>query len=597
MKKDGSINKTFHFTLAASADELGKELHHIIDSMVTISPVSYQTSTPTDDGTGTSNFNVNPTLLLGKMNSIAEDDFDSRRTDSDFNIGVLDDKSLKTAVQSHDNGDKRDDTFDNDTFDNPQDQLQASHSTTDLEHLESALYSQLSGAFQKRLRLKKLTLTPKQSLNHVFLLQAGDTKSLIVKSKVPNVSDLKGVSRLSPHLNMDFAQIPVQIATVGYAYPLPETESGQNPELTPMRQRETSLPEFSAPDIHGYKSDKISQCFKGVHQETNIEQPAQVDIQDMLIKTFGSKQTCTVSEYISSTVDSDSYEDNIKVDSFTLSEKSSVHKQSIAVASTEAIALAKDDVEYTTSLDILVGLLNEIQKITRPNPPEDLECKNLETMLRGAAAEVNYHREIAMTPSLDKFDPNTGIYSYYISNSLHEKTKPPYLVDKEVGVDMFVHKELKNTVTDVPSIFPVVLSHGTSAGNSLVKFFPKPSSQSLISLDDYHSMCSKVSYASSFHSSNIFELPVIDTVEKKGKEVKKVDNNAKSYEKVSQHPKHKGNVRSVMPAVRTKRYLMTKADLDPSIKIKRDILVTVYSILVFTVFAALSIPDMALFGA
>lgn len=598
--------------IAEEANELGETLHRIIDSMITTAPplTSLKECQETTSKLSRDNTDIS-----------VEDLSVDQCTDSDYNIDILEDKNVETAVESHSASEQHEQIINDISNMDIINELKPFNSTTELEKLENALYNQISGAFQKRLRIKNLTLTPKQSMQPVFLLQSGDAGSLLVKSTVSSLKmnkcddslhDLKAVSLSNSHLNWNFAQIPMQIATVGYAFPLFHPDLGSKLDLKSLNVSRTSISE------HGFvkksKSDKISQCFKGVHQEQIFEHAAQVDVEEIVA---ASKVISGTEEIVTKTTErllgvlpakelpKDVAEPlpNIPEEKLpvVVNVKNNLDKQEPSPS--------PDNVDYTTSLDMLVGLLNEIQKITCQKPGnEHIHCTELETILSNAAAiECDRPHDIVSMTSLDKLrhlESNPSLYSFYISSEGSPSTgcivtepeaSKPVLVDKEVTVNLS-EKDLVHTFTDVPSLIPIRVNHSTNVTNSLIGVISEPSNQSMISFNDYHML-----YSNTFFSSQsikrIIELPRVESSEKL-KELKKTDLNEKCCEIASPTFEIQRILEEKRSVVlhKSKKYSIKEIDLCSAEKIKRDILVTVYSILVFTVFAALSLPEMAYEG-
>lgn len=597
--------------LSEKANELGKKLHYIINNMAIINacPLS---SLPEDHES-------TPKISRKNSNELSVDYLlKDECTDSEYNIDILEDNNLETAVECHyeNKPEELDDILESPGALNHN--LQPFNSNTELKKLENALYNQISGAFQKRLRNKNLTLTPKQSMKEVFLFQSGDEASVLVKSTVSNLKiskcakslhDLKAVPVLTnSHLNWNFAQIPMQISTVGYAFPLYQPDCRPKLEPKTLHVSKTAIPE-NVFDTKACKSDKISHCFKVVHQDPKFEQAAQVEVEAL------SKVTSVCTEIAAETSEK-------LLDVLNVEELPKVIDKSVNLAEDISPTIEKpetyenndtketdgmgtpisDKVDYTTSLDMLVGLLNEIQKITCQNPGKEPHCTELETFVSNSAIPKNDRpRDMASMTSHNKLrqlESHPSICSFYISSEgssgciiAEPKVIKSVFVDKEVNVNVS-ERGLVNTFTDVPSLLPITVTHSTNVTKSLIGVISEPSNQSMISFDDYNTL-----YSNTFFSSQsikrIVELPQAESNEKL-KDSKKTDLNVcceiVSPTLVQIIQENKSNV-----ANKKKKYTVRAMDFDSAINIKRDILVTVYSILVLTVFAALSFPDMVLF--
>lgn len=521
------------------------------------------------------------------------------------------------------------------------------NSETELAKLESALHRRMStSTFQKRLRLKNLTLTPKQSMQQVVFLQSGDNSSIVVKSAVSNIkvtssksetlSDHKSMSGITKStLNTAFQQFPMEITTVGYSFPtyqfeshvIKPSKSAANDEVNfNINQNKSSVQSV-------IKSDKTSQCFKGGQNE--LKQNINVQVKEMLSASVSTNSTSMPKQTKSIiTLAQNKQIDKINSPS-TISNGETIIESLEKQINPSKIACSSEKSAHicqTTSLDILADLLNEIQKITtcqthitsHGNDKANYE-KDLENIMNDAAALEHFNKQeahsIISITSLDKLrqlESNASLYSFYISNDsdkeMHESKcqdigknesvswEKPGLTDKEVSVEI-PKTEYVNRFTEVPSIMLPVVSHGTNVSESLL-ILSEPSTQSLLSFPSH----SNLSFSS---IKNIIELP--ENLAKKEdphssiaifEEARdifqeatnfSVDNHKKNQKsKVGNETKNNLKLAKALNCKNTsnKHYFISQQDLDPVLKIKRDVLVTVYSLLVFTVFAALSFPNV-----
>ncbi|XP_049871800.1 uncharacterized protein LOC126370820 [Pectinophora gossypiella] len=538
---------------------------------------------------------------------------------------------------------------------------QSQNSLTELEKLENALYRRMSiGAFQKRLRLKNLTLTPKESTQQVLLLQSGDTNSVVLKStlsKIKNVNndgDLKTLTDL-PKLDWSFAEFPMQISTVGYSFPHFQhldfdLTSNNNNSLCEIDSQSEEVSE----SIPSLKSDKTSQCYKG--GQSFPECAAQVDVKEFIRISSVLKISSTLITEKNDQTDVKKKEDEIhdvKNDTIknvtqvmtkpTVAKEISIQtfESETNESTTKTVQSRSRDVDYTTSLDILVGLLNEIQKITTcqtqittPDAYSDTEDqkKDIEHILKSTVALESVQKEarnIISISSLDKLrqlESNPSIYSFYLSNNGDKDFEnklvefKPLFADKEV--DAIVHeREFVNRCTDVPSrLFPITVSHSTSVSNTVLGVLSESSSQSVFAFNEHaaqhnSSYCKNIitlqkdenpkNYNNHLKKYVIKDIHMNENIQKpkniddqlavRFRQIKPPEKNDKKVHKKKGLPQD-ANKQSLIPlysnARTTNNQYVSNADFDPVMKMKRDILVTMYSVLVLTVFAALSFPEM-----
>lgn len=636
-------------TPVEESTELGSRLHHIINTIIkTTSGLEVLTEC----------HESNSKLSKEDIDdySLAENLTRSERvsSDSDYTVDILDDNNVITTVKNIDEASKKEQKLMNEAEEIKYD-LQPFKSVTELEKLEHALCRHISvGTFPKRLRIKNLTLTPKQSMQQVFVLQSGDAGSLVVKtpitqtvneSKVDNFPDLNTLPGLSKsQLDWSFANFPMHISTVGYAFPeYRSIQCGEQPSFIQLLDEVSK----STEEKSSLYSDKVIQCFNGDQSQPRIEQAAQVDVPVSALVSIGISSTCIKDREKEKEIKQSEVTNiepkhafidfsDIKTVEETLTDDQIQANILDEKKEPDFVAQNPDNIEFTTSLDILVGLLNEIQKITTcqtqitngdKSHNENQESKELETIMN-KAADIAAENSIRSSPcdvisftSLDRLrqlESNPSLYSFYLSdnegseiasskinfppeiiplNTKEISCTKPIFVDKEVSVDL-VKKEHVNQFTDVPSqILPLSMNHSTNMTSSLIGVLSEPSTQSMFSFAEYHSVYSNTS---SLGRTNIIEVPQIIITRESNQslaslafcEVKQAiekTNETKPYKKKIQSV-GKDRIKKNVNITRGKYRL--KSDFDPIMKMKRDILVTVYSILVFTVFAALSFPEM-----
>ncbi|CAH0687642.1 unnamed protein product [Spodoptera exigua] len=602
--------------------ELGSRLHHI-KSVINSNTQALEILTECHE--------TNSKIRKGKANDysvvIKVSRCEQVSSDSEYAIDVLDDNNVVTSVERVDKASENImEQINVIEPDATEYSLQPLKSVTELEKLQNALCQHISvGAFQKRLRLQKLTLTPKQSEQPVLVLQSGDAASLVVqtplrtnlKESKESLSDISTLPVLSKtHLDWSFANFPLRISTVGYAFP--EYESKSLVKLFTKVSKKTEKV---------IDADHRKQCFEGTQPQDHSDHIAQVVPNTLL--TLGISNT----QVLDSDKKEEINQDNMKNIEHLINENETIKNTpcahpTIEKKESDLAKIKPDDIEYSTSLDILVGLLNEIQNITTcqtlisddDKMYDENQQKELETILNKAAAldnSINSPCDAISFTSLDRLrqlESSVSLYSFYLSDcdTFFEKDSSKFnftseimeienkrllnskrlYVDKEVGVDM-LDKEVVNKCTDVPSeIIPLGMNQSTDMTNSLIEVLREPSNQSVFSFAEYHSIYSD---GSSLPNDRLTDIPQIIVTREFNQSVTLYEVNNKPTEKPNANKlfrkKIETNKKSVKEKVNKAKFRL-KTEFDPIMKMKRDILVTVYSILVFTVFAALSFPEM-----
>lgn len=578
-------------------------------------------------------------------------------SDSDYALDVLNDDNVITSVGNTDKASEKEQKQTN--FEKTgaiQIDLQPVRSFAELEKLENALCKRFSvGTFQKRLRIKNLTMTPKQSMHQVIVLQSGDASSLVVQTPTStkentseNFSDLTAVPILSKsHLHWRFGNFPMQISTVGYAFPDYKAVQCNSNSLVQLFDTVTEKSEEEKLLFNTYHKSVEDISKSSVAPSLRFEQAAQVDILDATtLITVGISTSCTkvvepikkqeMEQVVATTAPTEpkhvfiDFSKNNEVED-TLKGRDT--QTQTAIENKEVSDADKlNNIDYTTSLDILVGLLNEIQNITTcqteitksdKSPNDNQDNKVLETILINGAANTmgnslkSSHCEVVSLTSLDRLrqlESNPSLYSFYLSDNLESEKGtsklnfptdiiPNYTdelwfpktiyVDKEVGDDL-IDNVAVSKFTDVAS---QVLPHGmsTNVANSLVRVLSEPSIQSM-----FFAECPPVdSNTALLDYKSIINIPQTLITEETKQTLDFYDVNSQMVKKPDENKSHKNIIESLeKDSVKTVKKVnncnnfSVKTDFDPIMKMKRDILVTVYSFLVFTVFAALSFPEM-----
>lgn len=513
---------------------------------------------------------------------------------SEYSIDVFKDKNIVTAVAciSKDNESSE---IDKDAIKNVL-KYEANESENEVQKLQNALFNQISnGTFQKRLRIKQLTLTPKHSIQQVIVLNSGDANSLLIKSTMSqkinfsktDMTELKLLPILSKKsINTSF---PLQVSTVGYAFP-------KYNKMINLTRHEAELLKDKTLDIKSVQKlipkeklcDKNFQCNMCMKDDLELRKC----YTSALVK---NKSISTRSESF------DRLSESLEKDVGRLgkvAENSEECKNDDSVNITDN---NHDNISNSTSLDILVGLLNEIKKITSCHANIVNYSNDISTVPKNKEFEV-IHNNVSVPENTPDISINNSMSLSSLISLKHEEYKncsllqnvvddaylnfdttvtkkvelrnlQPLFLDKEVTVKTS-EKHIVHTFTDVPSrLFSTTANKSTDFINSL-KIIEKSSSRSMSSFYD----CSILHYNSSFHKitkSPKFnqEVLLVSETTNKNKRSEIMLYNALTKNMM----KHKNNALS---------------EFDPMMKMKRDILVTVYSVLVLTVFAALTFPDL-----
>lgn len=575
---------------AEESTTLGKKLHNMIDTMISSTTAPGLASLCEKKETSVSSDSINDAFV----DTIEH--YEELLSNTDFPIDVFGDKSIATAVASlpKDNETILNNSVDFNviTYD-----IQPFNSLTELARLENALYRRLSsGTFQKRLRIKNLTLTPKHSLQQILVLQSGDVGSLVVKSTLSqnvltkshsNVKEIiqnKNLAEAKSHVDWTFANIPTQVSTVAYSVP----------HTADMISVQTDCKNINKTDDSSEKNYKSDKKFTRKNTVQGLERGTQAD----LIMTHQPKERKSSDEkYISCKCKNNRNQEEIVEDNFAVEEeiqRESKKTTRLNIVQSTSSSTKQDIkspiVDDSTSLDILVGLLNEIKNITTcqthltDNKDDAVydELNKLEVILKTAKFEdlsVEQSSINALSTNSLQNDQLRNMQYFYKTNYCIINDNF-FKEDKEVNAN-FPEIAYTHTLTDVQSkFFPITVHHSTNVTNSLVRVINEPSQQSMYYFSDYNTL-----YCNTSFNNKITELPTHE----KNKSCN-FSSPVRGTKKIIKGFVNKKN--ETKPDFYHANIFNKKIYFDPIMKIKRDLLVTVYSVLVMTVFAALSFPEI-----
>lgn len=560
-------------------------------------------------------------------------------------LAVVTECTETTSEHSRDNNDESDFGYLQNNF-----ETTVSHQLiADFESHNSLASSMCT--IKKQLKIENFSMPPKDKMQKIYelILQSDKSQSCndleyrvtntvnspitqsshVIKSK----SDmLKGMTTLAGLTKIDFGfpTFSIPITTIGYCFPqyhsVPSTSSSS---IIPAIN--ANINSCNTCNSELFKSDKTSQCFKG-KAEAVIEHEAQTECKAFNDASYSDTQSkghdvlqCLPKTKIiklKSDIATGRIQENSKEAKELIgTEKSCVINNHAVDNLSKSPSSKMHDVEYTTSLDILVGLLNEIQKITTCQTQITKSTHNsstnvdhlieLENILKTSSMVLktpnkSLQKKISITAieKLRQLDSKASFCSLYLTNNsdvdlmdkLHLKDNfaKPISVDKGVSVELLSQKEFTNTCTEVPSRFlPISVNHATDISNSLIGILSKPSTPSIITYGD-HALHSNTSLTT---LTKIIDLP--QNVKKEVQIIEDAERSSKEPKKTFNYASTGGNRNKIATICTTKKltansthYQIVEAEFDPIMKMKRDLLVTMYSVLVFTVFAALSIPEM-----
>lgn len=349
-----------------------------------------------------------------------------------------------------------------------------------------------------------------------------------LSSTMLNVANSFNTSSLTKvNIDWQLKAFPFQVTTVGYAFPQFDIiESNSMPKIKELPEKTISIPKKISP--------KLNKTIK--------------PIENFIEKVDQALQTQTKNAIKNASCQSDTFLPTVSMPANEIMNEGK-HSNTTNLNS-----------DSTSSLDILVSLLNEIQNITA--------CQT-QIMNMGNDGENIYFQD----DSQNVFTDLDGIRHYSSSNSLNSL----YVSNDDMRENVYSPDEcqINNTTCSATSIKcsnEQLSSHlknkayvNCSTSVSLLNFGVDNSTNvtnSLLSIPNPQSnksplSCNKVSsnYKKSKKNNHMY--------------VKKIEKNVNDIFTIHQN----------------------KFVDESTIKVKRDILVTMYSILIFTVFAALTFPE------
>ncbi|XP_062530583.1 uncharacterized protein LOC101739407 isoform X2 [Bombyx mori] len=637
--KDIDLDSLTSMNSLEESSKLGSKLHHLIDGMFHNSPPALSVLS---EGLETSFMSKSDVISYNENKAMIDE---KTSLGSDYPIGVLEDTNIVTAVEKVEKKDIAEAFYTVEPID----------SGTQVDLLEKELYKQISsGTFKKNLRLKKLTLSPKQSLKQMIVLQSGDDGSLGAESLLSQSLKMKSTDKsidlkLKPvlsklQIDWDCLRFPMKITTIGYALPIFNrqqfcSELKQSKFIKGCREanidnivrfdsRQLSIVQGANHQYLKHHCDSLSKLTENntlmdavnvhCHDRDKETLPVSSEEIDYLSKQDKEKMknyidkndiTCHAVEPSSSVIPLNTLTINKFSDGNNDTEKAakiSPEREIREGASTEA-----DIVDNTSSLDILVNLLNEIQKIsecqthmTKDNREhESKESVKKTDISNQQGCDKYFGKQSALTRFVHPRDVKSqpSIYTFYLNTGKSDRDTDDQGVmggvvpksnnknDKGIIVDV---KEYCTTsrLTDAPSIFRIATDHGTNITESFFDMFSQSSNHSLISFKN-----------KADSQKHIVRIPLSDntclTTNRKVNSVQRKNKlNLNLITKCNEFKMNKNtSVRQLKSESKGHSELLTEnamMEFDPMIKMKRDILVTFYSILAITVFAALSLPEV-----
>lgn len=369
---------------------------------------------------------------------------------------------------------------------------------------------------------------------------------------------------------MPFSNVPLQVTTVGYAFP----------SFSIIRPN--SIPLIRVISNHSPRTiNKLNKLIQVVtHANESREQALQTHFDPIKeMAQIHLNESCQTEKY-------------------SVAPQTNISKASSSTC--------KKNFDSASSLDVLVNLLNEIQNITTcqtqmTSSDNSRQSNNAASISGTKDTSTNTIPKVEVATnkgsSVHKLDSETSIYSLYVSNTGNicdpvtktEKSKkysrnvscsiiPTPYSDKQISADIGTEVQTQ--------ALPSTMDHVSNVSNSTLNMFSQPSSQSFFryqNLDFDLLSCRKIIEIPTTTTCILREMDVNygnDVV------ISKLCNNNNFI-----RPEHAVKVINCDRSKDTSRLKVIKLKNDPLIRVKRDILVTVYSVLVFTVFAALSFPD------
>lgn len=576
---------------------LGKKLHHMIDNVI-------NTNKPVLDALAECKESISylDDIFDGSSNDARIKYDEVTISESDHPIDIFKDKNIVTAVSSIKQDTKDDEKINESKSNTNVCKMNQLCTPNEIQKLHNIPQNTSNSKLQNNSEIKRMAIDTmlEQPLENEIILQPGHgyTESLVLKSLSSVKTDLFSNFKMLPdRIDLGFTKFPMQISTVGYALPyFIKRES-----LTTIRYLENKNSKLNCvksklklenPERNPTMSKSI-QCFKGADRVS-----PQGTIEDIIETVACPFANANINQKIL-----DNSECALQVKN---NEQSTMETKTIEDIA--CIDSPNSNIDNTTSLDILVGLLNEIKKITlfqvdipkQEKATFDYDDKEVEVILNKVTDKESsieqYANSSTSLTSLDKLqivDSQINI-SYSTPNIQADKDKSvteknvttstcvlyePLLLDKEVNAKIFPN-EFIHRYTEVPSqFFPVTVS--TNITDSLIKLINTPT-RSLHSFADCELSGTSV-------SKEIIAIP--SKVSHKSIDSASIDNVLSPAPTLGIQCLNDNKTFTDLKKIGIEQN-HSIVDYDPLMKMKRDILVTVYSILVFTVFAALSFPEI-----
>ncbi|XP_063367887.1 uncharacterized protein LOC134656308 [Cydia amplana] len=473
------------------------------------------------------------------------------------------------------------------------------NSVPELAELEHALHRSRSGTFAGRLRVNKLTLSPRPCLRRVVMHQSGDTTLVLKPHSTHKIrgtcqssdqeSDLMGLLSKT-RLNYGFSGFPLQISTVGFAFPTFKYEI----KNTMPRIANTDMFDSSAATTSGTNSKETVLEIKAEEGENTSQCLAD--------------EECITRQAVAA-------EKNLESDISSASAAIAGSGNKEVTASINKIDGQYSD--YTSSFDILVGLLNEIQKITTSESDatsaQALESHSSASSPGDSAADRHSSSGDAVSNSCMSFGSSeTKSFSaeaVELKPVSEDKEVLARVAPEQVAASTSQQAEFSNgietsTCTDLPTSSSSVSTFTHSkycdiACNTLIQSGDKITVQmgmetnrtSVKSLVPYYNNIFKVEMTKEATLSPLKQPVATETRRNVAAvcnilvDIAPVQNRKRILDKCEE-------VKIVSDQKEVNKFSLNVGELDSTLKVKRDILVTFYSILVLTMFAALAFPEM-----
>lgn len=563
---------------------------------------------------------------------------DPPSTCSDTSDDIFSDKQIVTAVEALSNG-----TIHGGGPDHGEDSaVQPYGSAGEPQRLAGALCRKLAlGAFSRRLRVRAPPPGAARSLPRVVLLQSGDGASLLLdsdlsrnfKTHASKSSDtvLPVLPLATTHVDFRFSRLPVQVATVGYAFPRYERRTAfatrreeRNDDVDATVPQTASGSSRATGDAHATEN-KTCQCFKGVPETARLECAVQADLSVPAAPRAdpdrgpNRESVDTVSEnkaetYASVETEITKLTPERSAASVVLSKET--EQKSDEAMQCETLEEKTEIIDYTTSLDMLVNLLTEIQNITAgiDDTSNGEDCGSEE---RNDSPKTVDSGSSSMAPYVNYTDAHKDKVEMPVpeTKTVSATAVAPECASKEVSAQFpdAQDRQHASVLTEAPSrlhLFPGVV--GTDSFLDSMLSCPS-SSRSVLALSDSPArLNSQPSIACTDRALQVMGTKSVSVkslvmfhdknnaavrMKEQGLICKKLVNNAllKSEIKYADDVLMKRVVlfeKTPQKAKILNKCCLNATEFDPVMKMKRDILVTVYSLLMLTVFAALSFPEL-----